>query len=56
MCLCPGERRVVGLNILHLFAMVRNDSMALIMWGSDEQSWVTCLLIWRCEMLVVWVG
>ena len=38
MCLCRGEGCVVRLNILRLFAMVRNGSMPMTMAGSDEQT------------------
>ena len=31
----------MGLNILHLFAMIKNDSMAFTMVGSNEQYWIT---------------
>ena len=31
----------MGDIILHLFAMVRNESMILPMAGTDEQTWIT---------------
>lgn len=36
-----GGGRVVGLNILHLYTMIRNGCMTLTMAGSEEQTWVT---------------
>ena len=32
---------LVGGDIVHLFAMVGNDPMALTVAGSDEQTWIT---------------
>ena len=46
----------MGLNILHLFAMIRNNSMTLTMVGSDEHMWITYFDEYSSRKGVVFVG